>query len=75
MKTIWSFKKITELNGATGIVACEKTLADKLIADGHAQDLNIGGNHLKHIEKADIVSVYDAPKKKSAKQKSSEGDK
>lgn len=73
---IWSYKKITELNGRTGFVDCEKSLAEKLIADGHAQNPSIGGNHLKKIESAAITAAYEeAPKKKATRIKSSEGDK
>lgn len=72
---IWSYKKITELNGRTGFVDCEKTLAEKLLADGHAQNPNVGGNHLKKIENAEIVTAYEAPKKKTkAKSTESESD-
>lgn len=72
---IWSYKKITELNGRTGFVDCEKTLAEKLLADGHAQNPAVGGNHLKHIDSAEIVSAYEEEKpKKKTKAKAAEGD-
>jgi hypothetical protein len=74
---IWSFKKITELKGVTGFVDCEKELAQRLIADGHAQDPNVGANYLKAIEKTDLVSAYEAAAKKTTKKRkaSEEGDK
>jgi hypothetical protein len=75
---IWSYKKITELKGATGFIDCEKTLAEKLLADGHVQNPAVGSNHLKQIEKTEISSAYadEKPKKKTTKARSvdSEGD-
>jgi hypothetical protein len=75
---IWSYKKITELNGRTGFVDCEKDLAEKLIADGHAQSLAGGANTLKRIENTNLVAAYEvAIKEKTTKKRkaSNEGDK
>jgi hypothetical protein len=81
---VWSFKKILELKDRPGFVECPKDLAEKLIADGHAQDPKVGGAHLKQIDnRSESSSVYEVkvmePKKKtmSARKKASEeeGDK
>lgn len=71
---IWSYKKITELNGRTGFIDCEKSLAEKLLADGHVQNPAIGGNHLNKIEKTEMISVLEVPKKKTSKAKSQAGE-
>lgn len=47
---IWAYKKIDELKGRTGFIDCPKELAEKLIADGHVQNPNVGGNHLKPVD-------------------------
>lgn len=47
---IWAYKKITELNGRTGFVDCEKSLAERLVADGHAQHPNVGANAFRRID-------------------------
>lgn len=48
--TVWAFKRIPELGGATGFVACEAELAARLITEGKAQDPRVGGRELKYIE-------------------------
>lgn len=75
---IWSFKKITELNNRTGLIACDDALAKKLIEDGHAQNPNVGGNHLKPIQNSESASAYEvAIKAKVTKKRKAaeEGDK
>jgi hypothetical protein len=75
---IWAYKKLNELNGRTGFVECEKTLAEKLIADGHAQSPAGGANSFKKIENSVSVAAYEeAIKEKTTKKRkaSQEGDK
>jgi hypothetical protein len=47
---VWAYKKITELNGRTGFVDIDKTLAERLVADGHAQNPAVGANALRRID-------------------------
>jgi hypothetical protein len=59
---IWAHKKITELNGRTGFVEVEKSLAERLVADGHAQDPKVGANALRRIDTiTPLAAAYDAP--------------
>jgi hypothetical protein len=75
---IWAYKKLNELKGQTGFVDCDKALAEKLIADGHAQSPAGGANTLKQIENSVSVAAYEvAIKEKTTKKRkaSQEGDK
>jgi len=47
---VWAFQEIAELQGAIGFVECDDALALKLIAEGRAQDPQVGGSALKPIE-------------------------
>ena len=46
---VWAYKPLQELQGQTGFVECDEDVAKDLIASGEAQDLNVGGFHLKEI--------------------------
>jgi len=47
---VWAFQEIAELQGAVGFVECDDALAAQLIAEGRAQDPQVGGSALKPIE-------------------------
>jgi hypothetical protein len=49
---VWAFRRIPELNNATGFVECEEELAERLISEGRAQDPRIGATPLNYIEDA-----------------------
>lgn len=70
-RLVWAYKPLPVLNGETGFVACEDSLAIKLIDAGDVQDPAVGGFHLKEIETAPAVEDYEtkvmSPRKRSAK--------
>lgn len=47
--TVWAYGPLPELDNATGFVAVDAELAEKLIEEGAVQDLNVGGLNLKAI--------------------------
>jgi hypothetical protein len=46
---VWAFAPVKELNGVTGFVECDSSLAAKLIEEGRVQDPRVGALHLKEI--------------------------
>jgi len=68
---VWAYKPLQELQGQTGFVECDEALAKDLIDSGEAQDLSVGGFHLKEIESAEYATKEMTPaKRRAAKSKS-----
>ena len=61
---VWAYKPLQELQGQTGFVECDEDVAKDLIASGEAQDLNVGGFHLKEIESTEYATKDMAPAKR-----------
>jgi hypothetical protein len=46
---IWVHTPDARINGQTGFVVCDSAIAEKLLAEGKAQDPRVGAHHLKEI--------------------------
>ena len=53
---VWAYKPVQALHYKTGIVECDKELADLLIAEGEVQDLRVGAAHLKPVDTEPVQS-------------------
>ena len=72
---VWAYKPLQELQGQTGFVECDEDVAKDLIASGEAQDLNVGGFHLKEIESTEYATQDMAPaRRRTTKARVSEGE-
>ena len=47
---VWSFQKLPELEDQLGLVECDQTVADELIAAHKVQDPRVGGLHLREMQ-------------------------
>ena len=71
---VWAYKPLQELQGQTGFVECDEDVAKDLIASGEAQDLNVGGFHLKEIESTEYATKDMAPAKRRTASKARSDD-
>ncbi len=68
MTTVWAYKKLEELNDATGFVAVDNEIGARLISTGEVQNPVIGAKFLKFIDKTPReVVVKPAKEEKKAK--------
>lgn len=53
---VWAYKPVQSLHYKTGIVECDKELAELLIAEGEVQDLKVGAINLKPVDTEPVQS-------------------